>query len=221
MAIFVASERAFAPSFQGCINEQQNPKPNSSTEEQPSSFRATVAIYADCSGRFIDAHHDGITALATVVIAAFTCTLWLATSRQAELTKEALIADKRAFVFATGITPMWELDAATNQYDWRIRPNWQNSGDTPTRNLRLYVDSEFRNTALPTNFRFIEGQIPPGTGLLGPKQMSLGGAAPMLPNAALRPQDVVDLINGTRFFYLWGWVRYFDVFPGTDEHVTS
>jgi hypothetical protein len=141
-------------------------------------------------------------------------------SNQGELTKEALIADKRAFVFASGINPFWELDKRSGTYHWRIRPVWRNAGDTPTRRLRLYTDCEIRNSSLPENFRFVDGAIPAGAGLLGPRQESMGGAAPLLPGVGITPQDIADAIALRKFIYLWGWVKYFDVFPGTPEHIT-
>jgi hypothetical protein len=30
----------------------------------------------------------------------------------------------------------------------------------------------------------------------------------------------LDAQAGRKFIYLWGWVRYFDVFPRTPEHIT-
>jgi hypothetical protein len=158
---------------------------------------------------------EGITAVATAVIAIFTVVLVRVTNRQAKLTKEALIADKQAFVFASGIFGFWEPNKATGNYDWRIRPIWQNAGDTPTRKMRLYVDCELRNAPLPSGFSFTQITTPPGTGLLGPKSTSMGGAAPLAPRAAITPQDILDVQNGTKFLYLWGWAKYFDVFPGT------
>jgi hypothetical protein len=142
------------------------------------------------------------------------------TNRQAKLTKEALIADKQAFVFATGFNPFWELNKATGNYDWRFRPTWQNAGDTPTRKLRLYADCELRNAPLPSGFNFTQNTGPPGPGLLGPKSTNMGGAAPLAPRAAITPQDILDVQNGTKFIYLWGWAKYFDVFPRTPEHIT-
>jgi hypothetical protein len=60
---------------------------------------------------------NNISALATVVIAAFTITLWVATSRQAGLTREALIANKRAFVYAVNIFQSFDYDKATKLYN--------------------------------------------------------------------------------------------------------
>src|SRR5215831_11678410 len=59
--------------------------------------------------------------------------------------REAFVADKRAFVFASGINSFYEHDKMTGNFNWRLSPVWQNSGDTPTQNLRLYTDCFFSN----------------------------------------------------------------------------
>jgi hypothetical protein len=59
-----------------------------------------------------------------------------------------------------------------------------------------------------------------GTALLAPKVKMAGGLAPNFPSLAITPQDIVDAQNGRKFLYFWGWARYFDVFPGTPEHIT-
>jgi hypothetical protein len=160
---------------------------------------------------------EGITAGATAAIAAFTIVLVLVTNRQAKLTKEALIVDKRAFVFATGFNPEWVIE--TGQYHWRFRPIWQNSGESPTKRLRFTVDAELRNTPLPENFNFVS-RGPPGPGMLGPKSTGLAGNGPAPPSAAISPQDVADVIALRKYLYLWGSAKYFDQFPGTPEHET-
>jgi hypothetical protein len=164
--------------------------------------------------------NEGITAAATAAIAVFTIVLVLVTNRQAKLTKQALIVDKRAFVFAAGFNPEWILDATTGHYLWKFRPVWQNSGDTATKGLNFYVDAELRNSTLPPNFNFVEGTVPPGPGMLGPKSSAVAGNAPLLPAAAISPQDIADIIANKKFLYLWGWAKYFDQFPNTPKHQT-
>jgi hypothetical protein len=158
-----------------------------------------------------------ITACASAVIAAFTATLWFATREQGKLTKETLIADKRAFVFAAGIKPEWQLK---NGYlHWTIRPVWQNTGDTPTRNLRICSDSELRDDVAPADYCF-ETKLSAGTGMLGPKAFNFGGAVPLAPKPILSPEDLVGIRDGKKHFYMFGWAKYFDVFPNTFEHET-
>jgi hypothetical protein len=208
-ALFVIAERMFSPSFQQCVG---------AAEENPSAFGVIVS-YVRCTARILQSYEALITALATLVIAAFTGTLWWATRKQAELTREALIADKRAFVFATGIYSLWEL-SPIGEYNWRFRPIWQNSGDTPTKNMTMHTSCDLRNTPLPTGFDFDQGTTRTGTGLLGPRATSMGGLAPTPPIAAVTSQNLWDVQQGRQFLYLWGWVRYFDVFPNTKQHIT-
>jgi hypothetical protein len=209
-ALFVVGERTFSTSFQQCI---------AAAGENTTAFGVTVDSYVRCTGRFVKTYEAAITALATIIIAAFTGTLWVATSRQAELTREALIADKRAFVFATGFNGFWER-SPTGQYNWRFRPVWQNSGDTPTKDMRMHTSCELRNTPLPRDFDFDRAATQTGTGLLPPRATNMGGLAPMPPMAAITPQNLLDVQQGRQFLYLWGWVRYFDVFPNTKQHIT-
>jgi hypothetical protein len=204
-ALFVVAERTFSASFQHCIAAGEN----------SAAFGVSVDSYIRCTVRIVKGYEAAITALATIVIAAFTGTLWWATSKQAELTREALIADKRAFVFATGIYGFWE-PSPTGQYNWRFRPLWQNGGETPTKNMTMHTSCELRNTPLPSGFDF--GQAQTGTGFLGPRATSMGSLAPTM--AAITPQNLRDVQQQRQFLYLWGWVRYFDVFPNTKEHIT-
>jgi hypothetical protein len=171
----------------------------------------------------LDSNNGAITALATIVIAAFTGTLYIATNRQVQLTREAFVADKRAFVFASGVFGFYEFDSATGQWNWRVSPVWRNSGETPTRQLRIYTDCWFSNVIIPVDYRFsqIDSQQGPGSGMVGPKIDGNGGAAPHSPHQpALTPQDIVDIQTGRKFSYLSGWARYFSTTPGTSEHVT-
>src|SRR5260221_3514414 len=220
MAAFIFVERAFAPSFQKCIAEHPQSDSNSAAEKNPTRFYVAVSTYVRCSGRFIESHNGAFTALSTFIIAAFTGTLWIATTRQAELTKEALIADKRAFIFTNSLNGFWEQDPSTGLYNWRFRALWQNSGDTPTRHMVMHVACELRNAMLPPGFNFNYPTTQTGTAMLAPKSSSYGGIAPMSPAAAITRQDILDVQQGRKFLYLWAWARYFDVFPGTPQHIT-
>ena len=103
--LFVAVERTSSPFFQACINEQGDHKAQHAAEENPATFGTVVTAYVRCSGRFIDRHDASITALATIIIAAFTFTLWVsnekmwsATEKTVELTRQSLIASQRAWL---------------------------------------------------------------------------------------------------------------------------
>lgn len=219
----IALARNQSPAFETCMSNQAA---KSSTAQEIKSPADTVVPFIQrwpisirCTGAFLDENNAPIAAFATLVIAVFTIVLAVATSRQADLTREALIADKRAFVFAVQISPVWEK--VRDQYHWRLRPVLRNSGSTPTKRLRIYVDCEIRNSVLPPDFNFRHDPSQIGSGLLPPQYESPAGQAPRTPGAAISPQDIIDTQQGRKFIYLWGWARYNDVFPGTPEHITQ
>ena len=141
---FVGLERLFSPSFQSCINREQNTENHNSTKENPSSLPG-VDAYVICSGRFFDSHGAGIAALATIVIAAFTGTLWIATSRQAKITRSILdhtidtdISTQRAYLARTGINTIANVtDDHKFVKKWQLMPVWTNQGRTPGKNVHF------------------------------------------------------------------------------------
>jgi hypothetical protein len=143
-----------------------------------------------------------------------------ASEKSADIAKEAMIAGERAFVFATGLTPFWEIEPTTNLYNWRFRPNWKNSGDTPTKRMTMHSECVLRTAPLPTGFDFAYQTTEIGTALIPPNTETQGGIAPRPPAPAITPQDILDVQSGRKFLYYWGWAKYFDVFPGTPEHIT-
>jgi hypothetical protein len=221
LAIFAGGERTSSPFFQSCISEQQNSKSDAATKNQPSGYGTIVTSYVNCSGQFIERHGVGITALATFMIAAFTCTLWLTSSTQAKLTKEALIADKSAFVFPYDFGQYWEFDITSLHYNWRVRPYWRNTGDTAAKDVMVHAECEIRNTALPVGHPFNYSVTNEQRGFMGPRVDNVGGIAPAMTQAAITAQDLVDAQAQRKFIYLWGWTRYNDVFPNTPRHITK
>jgi hypothetical protein len=219
LAVFVATEHATSPVFQQCIDKHEHENVTESSDYSLASLGSIIGANVRCSGDFVDSHASGITALATLMIAAFTLTLWIATSQQARLTQEALIADKRAFVFADGLVPLWMQPDTAHPvgFRWRLRPKWRNTGATPTKNLQLHVECEVRNSILPAGYIFAPQNGIIGNGIIPPNAELYGGEAPA---GGITPQDILDAQRFEKFIYLWGWVKYFDVFPNTPEHIT-
>src|SRR5438128_4030899 len=93
-----------------------------------------------------------------------------------------------------------------------------NNVSTPIRNLTMHVEVEVRNTLLPEGYAFTYDRTQIGSGIIPPKAEMLGGIAPQ--GTVITAQDILDAQAGRRFIYFWGWAKYFDVFPGTPEHMT-
>jgi hypothetical protein len=179
-----------------------------------------------------------VLAVLTGVLAASTIGLWIVTWRASasqardmkasiaaseksvEIASNAMVAGERAFLFATGFEQFYELDTTTGHFNWRFKPIWRNSGNTPTKELTISTICEIGASTLPDDFDF---DIPSGIvggGLLGPKYENLGGIAPPYPLAPVTTEDLLAAQNGTKYIYLIGWAKYRDVFPNTDAHIT-
>ena len=163
--------------------------------------------------------------LTTIVLLAFTGGLWWtsvkqwqALQEQAKLTEQALITDKRPFIFPSALAAQWKRNEE-GSFSWKIRPQWRNSGETGTKRLTLYAHSEIRDAPLPLGYRFDSIGAVPGIGFIGPKMELMGGAVPV-GDAYITPTEIIESQNHRRFIYLWGWVRYTDIFPNTPEHTT-
>ncbi len=143
-----------------------------------------------------------------------------AAEKSTEIARDAMIAGERAFIFCTGALPFWDLDPATNLYHWRFRPNWKNSGDTPTRKMTMHTECVLRDDPLPLGFDFNYPTAEIGTALIPPNTETGGGLAPRFPAPGISPQNILDVQSGKKVLYLMGWAKYSDVFPDTPEHVT-
>jgi hypothetical protein len=182
-------------------------------------------------GELLNSYSGLVAALATVAIACFTLTLkqattrlWRASERQADLVRDAMIAGERAFVFCVGLTAFYDAPADPRRpiHNWRFRPRWENSGDTPTKNMTMHTQCVLLDAPLAAGFDFnyVPGPNEIGTALIPPKVTIMGGISPFDPRPAITPQDLIEAQRGTKMLYLWGWAKYFDVFANTPEHVT-
>ena len=197
----------------------------------------TLNFWLSIVSGWLDSHSGGITAVATVFIAWFTIALSISTKRlwkeakrasaiayraartakrSADIDETALVAGERAFVFPGPISFQYRpVSAVENRY-W-FQPTWINSGDTPTKKMRTHIRFHLRDDVLPADFdfRYETNEVAPA--LIAPKSSILG---PVVPSGGVTREDLLAVHQGTKFAYIWGWIKYFDVFPNTPEHIT-
>ena len=82
----------FSPSYQKCAADHERTQ---AQNEQPDlhkhvAGRVHIPLFWLCEGAFIDENNGTLGALATIAIAAFTLTLWRATTEHGRLTREVL-----------------------------------------------------------------------------------------------------------------------------------
>jgi hypothetical protein len=98
LGAFLLVERTSSPFFQKCISEEGGSKGEQPAKESNSSVSPIITAYVRCSGRFMDGHGVGLTAIASFIIAAFTATLWIATKQQGFVTLESLRLAREEFI---------------------------------------------------------------------------------------------------------------------------
>jgi hypothetical protein len=134
----------------------------------------------------------------------------------AQLSRDALTKVQRAFIFPTPIvTPQ------NNPYGFGISIQFDNSGYTPTRDMTMHVSDRVMND-IPKGFNFPDlwnaGEPHVNTpSYIAPK----GRVAIFLP--IFVPLDAAKASIANRnlpTLYMWGWVKYRDVFNGTKRHQT-
>jgi hypothetical protein len=135
-----------------------------------------------------------------------------AATDSAKTAKISMIASGRAYVHYIG--PRWisHLDPQGHIF-WRIRPQWINVGNTPTRDLRIYTQHALRDDKLPLDFTFIPEKYGPAAifskGMIESSLFDIHGS------------DLAAISKSKKHLYIWGIAIYRDVFPGTPEHVTK
>jgi hypothetical protein len=150
--------------------------------------------------------------VAILVAGIYTFEAWKANG----LTREALESVQRAFVVYNSLGVWSYLDLRNNKkLVYLLRPIWENSGNTPTRNLRIYV-SEIKPAKPPyANLDFSQTANTVFTAMFIAPHGVIRGA-----DRVISAEDLFNVRDGKSFFYVWGWATYKDTFPNTKPHMT-
>jgi hypothetical protein len=223
-------------------------------QHQPASQNATASEKSSVEKHYqpggwtkikqsIERNEKVVSALSSVVIAAFTVALVLATGflyfssekvadaakksavaakDSADLAKQALIAGQRAFVSVSFRYTAHKNIKDGKIYAYGFTPVWYNAGNTPTRNMENHINIRVFEKEITDDWDFpnlwnanvpVEKRVPTPMGA-SPKIFVDGHAV------AVDIKTIQDIIDGKKFLYLWGSATYSDVFPDTERHVT-
>lgn len=114
-------------------------------------------------------------------------------------------AAQRAFVYVSA------LDWKPVGDSVRISPVWANSGNTPTKALRVATNWKASHGELPADFEISYTRAPENL-FLGPSSTTESGML-MIPM-----RDVQAAIEERLHIYVWGRATYQDVFDGSKPH---
>jgi hypothetical protein len=210
-----------SPAYQECRVEYD--EHHLQTTNETLNFSDEVVSFCRCQISAIDENEGFIVGFVTLVLAISTIGLWAQTGKLAEGAErqeilirqqaQANIASNRAFVFPKPPT-FFSHPTPTDGYVWTIHPQWENSGNTPTKKLELMSRCWLEETDLPSDYTFPaeEGSV---LTILGPKATIEGL------QIIIWASDLLKIQAGRKFFYLWGWAKYEDIFPGSSQHVTK
>jgi len=134
--------------------------------------------------------------------------------KSARIAEDALVAGQRAFMFIREIKTVLHQDPETGEFRWTIHPIWANSGNTPTRGLSINTTYRLLDEPLPKDYDFPQAQEDLIPTIAGPRSMV--EAVP----GTLSSEDLAAVQSGRKYFYIWGWAEYHDIFEGTKKRVT-
>jgi hypothetical protein len=120
--------------------------------------------------------------------------------------------------------PNWETDRDPKQpgppLQYKFANRMDNVGNTAASNMRNHIGFVLLPGEMPDDFKFSDDAKPLAqTGLLGPKQWLLGPHVP--PDRFITAGEMLQIQQGKLKLYVFGWVKYFDGFPGTPERITK
>ena len=137
--------------------------------------------------------------------------------RSISLARESLVSTQRAFIFvarfdcrAIGVKDSEEIVL------WRIGPQWENSGPTPTKHALNHISYGLFSGNGPETVKFEDrwsagARCDPSHLFIAPMGVTLGEKVEI---------PVRDFVSGKTAF-IWGWIDYNDIFPNTSRHRTE
>lgn len=174
---------------------------------------------------FFEQYSGAITAFATVVIGVLTYFMVRVSRSQARLTRQALIADKRAYLYPIDVQPFFSRTPHDKTPLLAFNMIWKNSGFTPTRDLACFVDCELRDLELPPDFKvpkLVEGAVVGkqyAVGMIPPQVTGGLGIAPNRVSESLSLNDMTLINTGKKYLYIFGRARYNDIFDSKTVHI--
>jgi len=176
---------------------------------------------------FIDTHNGLVASLATIAIAYFTWSLrqstdklWSSSKEQIEFSRNSFVVENRPYLTPVEFVINRIIDASSGRVsEYRFIPQWKNGGQTPAVKIVTVLSAKFFDkSGMPPDFDFPDNVQP----IEGRTQGNMAGPGfPFFgPYADLQAVTLYEVMKQWRL-YIWTWVEYSDVFPGTDRHRTE
>jgi hypothetical protein len=138
-----------------------------------------------------------------------------AAKKSSDIAEASLVKLQRASVFVADFNWNWHPDTTREGKFWyHFRPILQNSGNTQTKEMITKVVFDLRDNPLPQDFRF-PPNIKEAPAIVPPRGSVFGATG------TLTDDELINVQDGTKFFYIYGIFTYNDIFDGTPIHTTT
>lgn len=121
----------------------------------------------------------------------------------------------RAYLAIDGNQFFSHVNTTDNSIWWSIHTAWKNGGATPTNSLFLNINSRLTDEPLPDDFDFPDAEGDTIKMLVGPNAFVTASTI------GIDGKALAGVRDGKKFFYIWGWAKYRDVFPDTPNRITK
>jgi hypothetical protein len=138
LAVLVGAENEIIPSFHACVGQHSSQQGAESTYPQAINIVRTVKVQSLCSVYLVDRHAGFFATLATLSIASFTFTLWLATNKLWVASENTAKRQLRAYVFICDARRITAHIPALG-----VSIEIKNTGQTPAYDVTLYTGAVF------------------------------------------------------------------------------
>jgi hypothetical protein len=108
---------------------------------------------------------------------------------------------------------------APDNSKWRLNIGMQNTGTTPTERATVRLHAEVRDSKFSADF--VPQDEP--TDITDPGNIAPHAAitSRSVPESAISTAELIQVRDHSKFLYVWGWSKYWDVFRDTNRHITK
>jgi hypothetical protein len=138
-----------------------------------------------------------------------------AADRSAEVAERSLVQLQRALVVPTNFVVTTIVNRQNRIIGYMVTAHFQNTGNTPAKRFTGTANTYVLEGTLPEDFRYPDRvAADPAHGTVGPRVI-----VPYPISIAI--QDIVDIQQGRKKGFMYGWVEYSDIFESTKRRRTE
>jgi hypothetical protein len=191
--------------FKTCVQQDPAQTADNKPENNVPAFVARADHYRDCLGDFLHDRKDETLVAFTVILAFSTIFLWVATRDLVSSAEKTARRQLRAYISVLN-GDVRLVNGEGGIIGVRAQIKIKNFGQTPAYRSVAWAAVRVLD-AETTDFSMKKGDIPVSWSVMGP-----GAETIVARLAAVDPNDLAVIYDGTKRIFVWGRVEYIDAF---------